>query len=57
MQEILTAPCPYGLIKEADGLIAQVETVNTALVCRAASEALAKIDRFAEVSSGRNLTS
>ena len=32
MQEILAAPSPYGLIKEAEGLITTVGTVNTALV-------------------------
>ena len=32
MQEILQAPSPYGIIKEAEGLIGTVEAVNTALV-------------------------
>ena len=51
MQEILAAPSPYGLIKEADGLIAKVEAVNAALVCQRRTEALAKIDeQIAEVS-------
>jgi len=51
MQEILAAPSPYGLIKEADGLIATVEAVNAALVCQRRTEALAKIDgQIAEVS-------
>ncbi len=45
MQEILQAASPYGIIKEADGLIATVEAVNTALVSGRRSEALAKIDQ------------
>ena len=32
MGEILTAPSPYSLIQEADGLITTVNTVNTVLV-------------------------
>ena len=44
MQEILQAASPYGIIKEADGLIATVEAVNTALVSGRRSEALVKID-------------
>ena len=51
MQEILAAPSPYGLIKEADGLIAKVETVNAELVSQRRADAVAKIDgQVAEVS-------
>ena len=32
MQEILAAASPYGLIKEADGLITTVDAVNSALL-------------------------
>ena len=45
MQEILQQKEPYSNIKEADGLIATVEAVNTALVTGRRSEALAKIDQ------------
>ena len=45
MAEILQAPAPYGLIKEADGLIQAVETVNKALITRRRTDALAKIDK------------
>jgi hypothetical protein len=45
MREILTAPSPYGLIKEADGLIAAVETVNTGLVSERRKRAAAQIDK------------
>jgi hypothetical protein len=43
MQEILQSPSPYGIIKEAEGLVATVEAVNTTLVMRRRGEALAKI--------------
>lgn len=45
MQEILTAKAPYGLIKDAEGLIKTVEEVNRALVSAKRSEALAEIDK------------
>jgi hypothetical protein len=32
IQEILAAPAPYGMIKDAESLIQTVEGVNTALV-------------------------
>lgn len=44
MQEILAAPSPYGLIKEADGLITTVGTINTALVSERLKQAIEKID-------------
>ncbi len=44
MQEILKAPSPYGLIKEADGLIATVESVNAKLVADRRAEALKVIE-------------
>jgi DNA repair ATPase RecN len=46
MQEILQAASPYGLIKEADGLINTVSTVNTTLVSAAHEQALEKIDGY-----------
>jgi hypothetical protein len=47
MQEILTAPAPYGLIKEADGLIQSVEAVNKGLVATRRAEALAVVEKQA----------
>ncbi len=44
MQEILTAACPYGLIKEADALINTVDGVNAALLSGRRTQALSKID-------------
>ena len=44
MQEILSAPSPYGLIKEADGLITTVSAVNSALLTGRRTQAIAKID-------------
>lgn len=44
MQQILNASSPYSLIKETEGLIATVSTVNSALVAAARQQALAKID-------------
>lgn len=44
MEEILSAPSPYGIIKEAEDLITTVEAVNAALVERRRGEALASID-------------
>jgi hypothetical protein len=44
MHEILAAPAPYGLIKEADGLINTVSAVNTSLVDDRRSHALEKIN-------------
>jgi cell division septum initiation protein DivIVA len=46
MQEILQAASPYGIIKEAEGLIGKVEAVNTSLVSQCRTEALAKIDKL-----------
>ncbi len=45
MKEILTAKAPYGLIKDAEGLIKTVEEVNTALVSAKRTEALGEIDK------------
>ena len=42
--EILNAPSPYGLIREADGLITTVDTVNTVLVNERRQRAAAQID-------------
>ena len=44
MQQILNASSPYRLIKETEGLIATVSTINSALVAAARQQALAKID-------------
>ena len=44
MQEILKAPSPYSLIKETEGLIDILSTVNTALVSAARQQAMIKID-------------
>jgi hypothetical protein len=43
MREILQSPSPYGLIKEAEGLVGTVEEVNNALVSQRREEALAKV--------------
>jgi hypothetical protein len=44
MQEILSAPYPYALIKEADGLIATVSAVNSALLAERRNQAAERID-------------
>lgn len=44
MKEILSAACPYGLIKEADTLISTVDGVNSALLTGRRTQTLAKID-------------
>ncbi|MFN7137878.1 MAG: BREX system P-loop protein BrxC [Limisphaerales bacterium] len=44
MQEILSAPSPYGLIKEADGLISTVSAVNSLLVTQRRGEVLKGVD-------------
>jgi hypothetical protein len=44
MQEILAAPRPYSLIKEAEGLILAVSEVNTTLVTARRLEAVQKIN-------------
>jgi hypothetical protein len=44
INEILSAPSPYSLIKEADGLIATVTSVNTALISACRQHATQKID-------------
>lgn len=43
MQEILRAPSPYGLIKDADGLINTVGSVNTAFIAESRKDAVEKI--------------
>ena len=43
MREILQSPSPYGLIKEAEGLVGTVEEVNNALISQRREEALAKV--------------
>jgi exonuclease VII small subunit len=44
MQEILSAPRPYELIKEADNLISSVSAVNLSLLNERRAEVIAKID-------------
>lgn len=44
IHEILSAQCPYGLIKEADALINTADAVNSALLAGRRQQALAKID-------------
>src|SRR5262249_41646315 len=44
IQEIMSAPGPYGLVKEADGLIHTVDAVNSALLAGRRAQAVAKID-------------
>jgi hypothetical protein len=44
MQEILSAPCPYGLLKDAEGLIATVGAVNSALLTDRRKQTVGKID-------------
>ena len=50
MREILEAPRPYGLIKDVDGLISSVDSVNAALLegkrSEAASEVQTQIEKF-----------
>lgn len=43
MKEILSAPSPYSLVQEAEGLISTVESINTAIVTKRRDEALARI--------------
>src|SRR5205823_4166949 len=42
--EILAAPAPYGLLKDAESLISTVAAVNSALLSARRQEAVAKID-------------
>ena len=52
MSEILTAPSPYGLVKEAEGLIHTVSEVNEALLSERRAQALATIaEQTARVST------
>ena len=44
MQEILTAPSPYGLIREVDNLITTVSGINTTLVDEQRKQVRAKLD-------------
>jgi hypothetical protein len=46
MQEILSAKSPYALIKEVDGLIDAVGTVNASLLAGRRSQAVDKIDGY-----------
>ena len=52
MSEILSAPNPYGLLKEAEGLIGNVSEVNEGLLYERRARALAKItEQSASVNS------
>ena len=52
MSEILAAPSPYGLVKEAEGLIRTVNEVNEALLSERRAQALARIaEQTASVSA------
>ena len=44
MQDILSAKSPYGIIKEAEGLITTVEGVNSALITEHRTKTADKID-------------
>jgi hypothetical protein len=44
MREILSAPCPYGHIKEVEALINTVDAVNSALLTGRRRQAISKID-------------
>jgi hypothetical protein len=44
MKEILSAPGPYGLLKDADALINTVETVNSSLLGERRAEAVVRLD-------------
>ncbi len=45
MAEILSAPCPYAMIKETETLLSVVEAVNSSLVNSGRQQAVAKIDQ------------
>lgn len=44
ISEILTSPKPYGMLKEADGLINTVSAINTSLVATRRKDALHKLE-------------
>jgi hypothetical protein len=44
MQEILSAPSPYSILKEADDLINNVSAINNALIAEHRKEAIEEID-------------
>lgn len=46
MKEILSAPNPYSLVHEADGLISAVEKINTGLITNRREDALKQINDF-----------
>ena len=52
MREILSAPSPYGLIHETEGLIQSVHEVNEALVTESRERALVKINSEAAAVAG-----
>ena len=46
MYQILTAPAPYSLIKEAEGLINTVNAINLSLLNTSRQQAIAQIDKY-----------
>jgi hypothetical protein len=48
MEEILSAPSPYGLIQETEHLISTVDAVNEGLIAERRHQALATIDNLFE---------
>ena len=48
MHDILVAPSPYSLIKEAEALIASTTASNTSLIAEARKQATSKLDGYVE---------
>ncbi len=46
MKAILSAPSPYKIIHEAEGLISTTETINTSIIAKRRDEALARISEL-----------
>jgi hypothetical protein len=46
LHEILAAACPYGMLKEGEGLIRTVGTVNSAMLADRRQQAIQKIDGY-----------
>ena len=46
MREILSAPSPYNLVHEAEGLISTVEAINTGIVSKRRESAFSRIDEL-----------
>lgn len=54
MKDILTAPSPYKIVHEAEGLISTVEAINTGIVTKRRDEALARITNYTRRSSRKS---